>query len=52
VHVPRGKDVPVQLIVDLRRMLAQAGFGPGGAPAAPDERSRDHGDGRWGEPSQ
>jgi hypothetical protein len=52
VHVPRGKDVPVQLIVDLRRMLTQAGFGPGGAPAAPDERSRDHGDGRWGEPSQ
>jgi hypothetical protein len=52
VHVPRTKDVDVQLIVDLRRMLGQAGFGPAGAPATPDERSRDHGDGRWGEPSE
>ena len=52
VRVPRGKDVDVQLVVDLRRMLEQAGFGPAGAPASPDERSRDHGDGRWGEPSE
>jgi hypothetical protein len=52
LSVPRGKDVDVQLVVDLRRMLTQAGFGPGGAAAAPDERSRDHGDSRWGEPSE
>ena len=49
---PRGKDVDVQMVVDLRRMLAQAGFAPGSVPSAPDERTRDHGDGRWGEPSQ
>lgn len=30
LHRPRGKDVDTQMIVDLRRMLAQAGFGPGG----------------------
>jgi hypothetical protein len=52
VRPPRGKDVDVQMVVDLRRMLGQAGFAPGGAPATPDERSRDHGDGRWGEPSE
>lgn len=45
---PRGKDVDAQTVVDLRRMLRQAGFG--GGPDAPDERSRDHGDGQWGEP--
>lgn len=50
LHRPRGKDVDVQMIVDLRRMLTQAGFAPG-IPATPDERSRDHGDGQWGEPS-
>jgi hypothetical protein len=48
---PHGKDVDVQVLVDLRRMLTQAGFGPGGSPAAIDERSRDHGDGQWGEPT-
>jgi hypothetical protein len=52
LSVPRGKDVDVQLVVDLRRMLAQAGFGPGGSRETPDERTRDHGDGRWGEPSE
>ncbi|MGO9791714.1 MAG: hypothetical protein ACLP8S_20090 [Solirubrobacteraceae bacterium] len=31
-EVPRSKDIDVQTIVDLRRMLRQAGF-------APDERS-------------
>src|ERR1700759_3090475 len=30
---PHGKDVDVQVIVDLRRMLKQAGFAPEGAPA-------------------
>ena len=48
---PHGKDVDVQLVVDLRRMLKQAGFAPEGSPAVSDERSRDHGDGQWGEPN-
>ena len=48
---PHGKDVDVQLLVDLRRMLKQAGFAPDGSPATPGELSRDHGDGRWGEPT-
>jgi hypothetical protein len=30
---PRGKDIDRQTIVDLRRMLTQAGFAPGDAPA-------------------
>jgi hypothetical protein len=50
LHPPRGKDIDVQMVLDLRRMLKQAGFAPGGE-ATPDERSRDHGDGRWGEPT-
>ena len=48
---PKGKDVDVQTLVDLRRMLGQAGYGPHGAPAVSDSRSRDHGDGQWGEPT-
>jgi hypothetical protein len=48
---PQGKDIDVQMVVDLRRMLTQAGFGPDGTPPISDERSRDHGDSRWGEPS-
>lgn len=48
---PQGKDIDVQMVVDLRRMLTQAGFAPDGTPPIPDERSRDHGDSRWGEPS-
>ena len=49
--VPKGKDVDVQTLVDLRRMLGQAGYGPDGGGAVPDLRSRDHGDGQWGEPT-
>ena len=49
--VPRGKDVEVQVVVDLRRMLTQAGFGPDGSRAVDDQRARDHGDGQWGEPT-
>jgi hypothetical protein len=26
---PRGKDIDEQMVVDLRRMLAHAGYGPG-----------------------
>jgi hypothetical protein len=48
---PRSKDIDVQMVVDLRRMLSSAGLGAAGAPAVEDERSRDHGDGRWGSPT-
>jgi hypothetical protein len=48
---PRGKDIDVQMVVDLRRMLQQAGFAPGSGAGMSDRRSRDHGDGRWGEPT-
>ncbi len=48
---PHGKDVDIQMVVDLRRMLTQAGFARDGSRAIPDQRSRDHGDGQWGEPT-
>ena len=48
---PHGKDVEVQIVVDLRRMLKQAGFTPDHAAATADHRTRDHGDGQWGEPA-
>jgi hypothetical protein len=48
---PHGKDVDAQLVVDLRRMLKQAGFAPEGPPAVADQTARDHGDGQWGEPT-
>jgi hypothetical protein len=48
---PRGKDIDEQLIVDLRRILRQAGFAPDGRGSTPDERDRDHGDARWGAPT-
>jgi hypothetical protein len=51
LHPPHGKDISEQTLVDLRRMLRQAGFGPKGDPPTPDQRSRDHGDGQWGEPT-
>jgi hypothetical protein len=34
-EAPRGKDIDEQMAVDLRRMLRQAGFGPGGEAPAP-----------------
>lgn len=46
---PRGKDIDQQMVVDLRRMLVQAGYGE--KPAVKGELSRDHGDGRWGKPN-
>jgi hypothetical protein len=49
---PRGKDIDMQMVVDLRRMLQQAGFAPGSVPGTTDQRARDHGDGRWGEPTE
>jgi hypothetical protein len=48
---PYGKDVDIQLLVDLRRMLTQAGLAPDGSAAIADQSARDHGDGRWGEPT-
>jgi hypothetical protein len=48
---PHGKDVEVQIVVDVRRMLKQAGFAPDGSAAVADQSSRDHGDGQWGEPT-
>jgi hypothetical protein len=48
---PRSKDVDKQMVVDLRRMLKGAGYSADGAEAVKDERSRHHGDGRWGEPT-
>ena len=48
---PHGKDVDVQIVVDLRRMLKQAGFARAGSAAVADQSARDHGDGRWGEPT-
>lgn len=48
---PHGKDVDAQIVVDLRRMLKQAGFGPDNSSATADQSTRDHGDGQWGEPT-
>lgn len=48
---PHGKDVDVQVLVDLRRMLKQAGFAPDHSAAIADHGERDHGDGQWGEPT-
>ena len=48
---PHGKDVETQVVVDLRRMLTQAGYAPEGSVAVPDQAARDHGDGQWGEPT-
>jgi hypothetical protein len=43
--------VEIPIVVDLRRMLKQAGFAPDGSPAIADQRARNHGDGQWGEPT-
>ncbi|UJA21092.1 hypothetical protein HJD18_13310 [Thermoleophilia bacterium SCSIO 60948] len=50
VHVPREKDVDRQRLVDLRRMLEQAGITPDSTEPVADTRDRDFGDSRWGEP--
>jgi hypothetical protein len=47
---PHEKDTPVQTLTDVRRMLREAGFGPDAGPPVQDTRTRDFGDGRWGEP--
>lgn len=48
---PHDKDVDRQTLVDLRRMLTEAGLSPEKTSPIADERTRDHGDGRWGEPT-
>jgi len=48
LHPPRGKDVDEQTIVDLRRMLDQAGYAD--QSAVEDGRDRNHRDSRWGKP--
>ena len=50
LHRPRHKEIDTQMVVDLRRMLTNAGYNPDGSPAVEDQRTRDHGDGRWGAP--
>lgn len=52
LHVPNGKDVDRQMIVDLRRMLTEAGLSPDGKPAVKDQKDRDYGDNRRGNPSE
>jgi hypothetical protein len=47
-HAPHGKDVDEQTIVDLRRMLDQAGYAD--EAAVEDSRDRNHGDSRWAKP--
>lgn len=48
LHRPRSKDIDEQMIVDLRRLLTQAGYADGDAVA--DTRDRNFGDSRWGKP--
>jgi hypothetical protein len=48
---PHSKDVDERMVLDLRRMLREAGFSPDGAESLPDERSRNYGDNRWGLPT-
>ena len=47
-HRPRDKDVDEQTIVNLRRLLVQAGYGK--PEAVEDTRDRNYGDSRWGNP--
>lgn len=47
-HVPHDKDLDRQTVVDLRRILTEAGYGPG--EGTEDQRDRDYGDSRWGKP--
>src|ERR1700733_6094070 len=46
---PHGKDVDAQILVDLRRMLKQAGFGPEASQAVAEQSNLDDGDGQGGE---
>ncbi len=48
LHRPNDKDVGEQMIVDLRRLLVQAGYDD--PDAVEDNRDRNYGDDRWGKP--
>jgi thiamine biosynthesis lipoprotein ApbE len=48
LHRPHDKDVDEQMIVDLRRLLVQAGYDD--PDAVEDSRDRNYGDDRWGKP--
>jgi len=48
---PHGKDVDIQIVVDVRRMLKQAGFASENSQPIADQSTPDHGDGQWGEPT-
>jgi hypothetical protein len=48
-HRPHGKDVDEQVVVDLRRMLIQAGYDK--ESALEDSRDRNYSDNRWGDPA-
>ena len=50
LHIPHGKEIDRQTVVDLRRMLTEAGFGPD-REAVGDDRDRDYGDSRRGKPT-
>jgi hypothetical protein len=55
MHPPHGKDVDQQMIVDIRRMLENAGYSPDRLPLLElgelgAEPVRDEGDSRWGAP--
>ncbi len=45
-EAPRGKDIDVQVIVDLRRMLRAAGWAPDDEAPTLDAHQRDHGGGQ------
>jgi hypothetical protein len=51
IPVPRKKELDRQTVVDLRRMLTEAGYGPGDGAGVEDQRDRDYGDSRWGKPT-
>jgi hypothetical protein len=48
---PEDKDIDRQTLVDLRRMLTQAGYSPEALGATDNERDRNYGDSRWGKPT-
>jgi hypothetical protein len=55
LHPPHGKDIDRQTIVDVRRMLENAGYSPDRPPVLEvgelgGEPPRDEGDSRWGAP--
>lgn len=51
LRAPKGKELDPQTVVDLRRMLTEAGYGPGEGGKVEDQRDRDYGDSRWGKPT-